>query len=476
MPIKKICCIGAGYVGGPTSTVIALKCPDIQVWVTDLNAERIRMWNSKDLPIFEPGLGDIVNACRGRNLFFSTEVEKHVADADLIFISVNTPTKAYGVGKGKAPDMTSIESAARMIGRVAMGKKIVVEKSTVPVKAAESIKRILQAAENKNAQFEVLSNPEFLAEGSAVQNLFHPDRVLIGADQTTDGCCAARLLAEIYEAWVPASVILTVNTWSSELAKLYANAMLAQRISSVNAASELCEVTGADVSEVAKAVGMDSRIGSKFLEASIGFGGSCFQKDILSLVYLYEHYGLQNGAEYWRQIIVMNEYQRSRFCRIIVSAMFNTVARKQITIFGFAFKQNTGDTRESSSITVGRYLLEEGARVNIYDPEVLEHVIISDLTTDSTLQETDQGLGMNSLEVKLRDRVTVCHNAYKAAAGSHAIVICTEWDLFKALDYEEIYTSMQKPAFIFDGKMLLNHAALKAIGFEVHCIGKRIQN
>ena len=370
--ITKICCIGAGYVGGPTMAVIAQKCPHIQVTVVDLNAERILAWNDEDannIPIYEPGLSEIVAEARGRNLFFSTEVEKAIDDAQIIFISVNTPTKTYGKGKGMAADLKYIELCARQIAKVAKDDKIVVEKSTLPVRTAEAIKSILDSTGN-GVQFQILSNPEFLAEGTAVQDLLSPDRILIGGDVSVEGQKAIQALVEVYSNWVAADKILTTNVWSSELSKLTANAFLAQRISSINAMSELCEKTGADVNEVAKAIGMDSRIGSKFLKASVGFGGSCFQKDILNLVYIAKSYGLNEVAEYWEQIIIMNDHQKSRFSSNIVQTLYNTVAGKKITFLGWAFKKDTNDTRESAAIYVADDLINEQAKIAVYDPKV----------------------------------------------------------------------------------------------------------
>lgn len=464
MPIKKVCCIGAGYVGGPTCSVIALKCPEIRVTVADKNPQRIEQWNSDKLPIFEPGLDEVVKQCRGKNLFFSTEIETSIKEADLIFISVNTPTKTFGVGKGRAADLKYVESAARMIAEVASGRKIVVEKSTVPVRAAESITNILKANTRPGVAFQVLSNPEFLAEGSAISDLLNADRVLIGGEQTPEGKDAIRALSCIYEHWIPPERIITTNTWSSELSKLAANAFLAQKISSINAMSAVCEATGADVSEVAHAVGLDSRIGAKFLQAGVGFGGSCFQKDILNLVYICECLGMPEVAAYWEQVITMNEYQKSRFAHGIIVKLFNTVTDKQIAILGFAFKKNTGDTRESPAICVCKYLLEEGARLNIYDPRVEHKQIIQDLTTPGASKESDRVLEL----------ITIHDDPYSAATGAHALVVCTEWDEFLELDYKRMYQNMLKPAFVFDGRKFLDHDRLLSIGFHVETIGKRI--
>ncbi|BFZ15194.1 hypothetical protein BsWGS_18233 [Bradybaena similaris] len=464
MTVSKICCIGAGYVGGPSCAVIAHKCPNLQVTVVDLSSHRIAQWNSDDLPIFEPHLDEVVKACRGRNLFFSTDVEKGILEAELIFICVNTPTKTFGWGKGRAADLKYIESAARRIADVAQNSKIVVEKSTVPVKAAESISNILSANVKPGVKYQVLSNPEFLAEGTAISDLLRPDRVLIGGDQSPEGLEAVRALSWIYEHWVPSEKIITMNTWSSELSKLAANAFLAQRISSINAMSAICEATGADVDEVAHAIGTDSRIGPKFLKASIGFGGSCFQKDVLNMVYLCECLNLPEVAAYWQQVIDINDYQRRRFTKRIVESLFNTVTGKRIAIFGFAFKKDTGDTRESAAIYVVKYLMEEGANICIYDPKVPKDQIIRDLTS-SEITEVPE---------KVPDLVTICSDPYTAAEDSHALIICTEWDEFQSLDYQRIYNKMLKPAFIFDGRLILNHQALMNMGFRVETIGKRL--
>lgn len=463
MAVNAICCIGAGYVGGPTCSVIAKMCPHITVTIVDINAERIAAWNSDELPIYEPDLEEIVKECRGKNLFFSTDIDKEIDAADLIFISVNTPTKTYGVGKGMAPDLKYVEACARRIAAVAKNDKIVIEKSTVPVKAAASIQRILGANMNLDMKFQVLSNPEFLAEGTAIKDLMSPDRVLIGGEDTSEGKAAIEKLVDVYSNWVPRERIITTNTWSSELSKLAANAFLAQRISSINAMSAVCEATGADVNEVAKAIGMDSRIGDKFLKASVGFGGSCFQKDVLNLVYLCESLNLPKVAQYWQQVIEINNYQRKRFASGIISSLFNTVAGKKITLFGFAFKKDTGDTRESSSIYVSKYLLDEGAKLAIYDPKVSKRQIVSDLS-HPTIASPEA----------VAELVTTETDPYEACKDSHAIAVCTEWDVFKTLDYKRIFDCMLKPAFIFDGRGILNHDELNSIGFQVEAIGKTV--
>lgn len=455
-----ICCIGAGYVGGPTMAMIALKCPEHRVTVVDINAQRIAAWNSDDLPVYEPGLDEIVREARGRNLFFSTEVDEEIAEADMIFISVNTPTKTYGVGAGRAADLKYIEKCARRIAEKAKGNIIVVEKSTLPVRTAESVRRILEGC-GGDFTFQVLSNPEFLAEGTAMKDLQDPDRVLIGGEQTPEGKKASQTLVDVYAHWVPRERIITSNVWSSELSKLTANAFLAQRVSSINAISALCEATEADVEEVARAIGTDSRIGPKFLKSSVGFGGSCFQKDILNLVYLCEHFGLPEVAQYWEQVIVMNDYQKRRFVRRLVRTLFNTVSDKKIAILGFAFKKDTNDTRESPAIYVCRDLLEEQANIHIYDPKVKPEQAFADL-------------GQTPLEAggRANKDIVIEQDAYAACQDAHAIAVLTEWDEFKKLDWQRIYDNMLKPAFIFDGRNLLDAPALRKIGFEVSGIGR----
>lgn len=460
--IKSICCIGAGYVGGPTMAVIAQKCPHIKVTVVDLNEKRIAAWNDKDvnnIPIYEPGLSDVVAEARGRNLFFSTEVDKAIDEADMIFISVNTPTKTYGVGKGMAADLKYIELCARQIARVSKTDKIVVEKSTLPVRTAQAIKDILDHTGN-GVNFQILSNPEFLAEGTAIEDLFAPDRVLIGGDTTTEGQKAIQALVDVYANWVPKDKILTTNVWSSELSKLTANAFLAQRVSSINAMSELCEKTGADVNEVARAIGMDSRIGPKFLKASVGFGGSCFQKDILNLVYIAKTYGLNEVADYWEQVIIMNDHQKRRFAKNIISTLYNTVSGKKIAFLGWAFKKDTNDTRESAAIYVADDLLSEQANIAVYDPKVEENQVYFDLDYLETRKSEANKSGL-----------VVVDNPYEACQNAHAIAVLTEWDEFATYDWQKIYDGMLKPAFVFDGRNLLNKAALEKIGFVYQAIG-----
>jgi UDPglucose 6-dehydrogenase len=462
MKITNICCIGAGYVGGPTMAIIAQKCPHIKVTVVDLNAERIAAWNNSDvtkIPIYEPGLSDVVAQARGRNLFFSTNVEKAIDEAQMIFISVNTPTKNYGIGKGMAADLKYIELCARQIAAVAKDNKIVVEKSTLPVRTAEAIKSILDNNGN-GVRFQILSNPEFLAEGTAVQDLLIPDRVLIGGDTTQQGEKAISALVAVYAHWVPKEKILTTNVWSSELSKLTANAFLAQRVSSINAISELCEKTGADVTEVARAIGMDSRIGSKFLKASVGFGGSCFQKDILNLVYIAKSYGLNEVADYWEQVIIMNDHQKKRFARTIVQTLYNTVSGKKIAFLGWAFKKDTNDTRESAAIYVADYLLYEQAEIAVHDPQVKAKQVLTDLDY------------LHSRSPEENKQAVVVHdNPYEACNNAHAIAVMTEWDAFNDYDWQKIYDNMQKPAFVFDGRNLLNKKQLTDIGFKYKQIG-----
>ncbi|WP_282143216.1 nucleotide sugar dehydrogenase [Cellulophaga baltica] len=461
--ITKICCIGAGYVGGPTMSVIAKKCPHIQVTVVDINADRIAQWNETDLdklPIYEPGLKEIVAATRNKNLFFSTEVDKAIDEADVIFISVNTPTKTYGKGKGQAADLKFIELCARNIAKVATNDKIVVEKSTLPVRTAGAIKNILDNTGN-GVNFEILSNPEFLAEGTAIQDLLHADRVLIGGDETPTGQKAKDLLSQVYENWLPKERILQTNVWSSELSKLVANAFLAQRVSSINSISALCEKTDANVEEVARAIGYDSRIGSKFLSSSVGFGGSCFQKDILNLVYISQSLGLQEVADYWEQVIIMNDYQKRRFADNIISTLYNTVSGKKIVFFGWAFKKDTNDTRESAAIYVADALLEERAELSVFDPQVKEQTIFRDLDYLNTRTPEEN-----------KNLVTVVDDPMDQVENAHAIAVLTEWDEFKSYDWQKIYDKMLKPAFIFDGRRLLDKVKMEEIGFNYYRIGQ----
>lgn len=444
-------------------TVIAHKCPHIKVTVVDINPERIARWNAEnldELPVYEPGLSELVQQTRGKNLFFSTDVERAIDEAEMIFISVNTPTKTYGKGKGQAADLKYIELSARTIAKVAKSDKIVVEKSTLPVRTAQAIKNILEHTGN-GVKFEILSNPEFLAEGTAINDLLHADRVLIGGEHTPSGQEAKDALSAIYEQWLPKERILQTNVWSSELSKLVANAFLAQRVSSINAISALCEKTDANIDEVARAIGQDSRIGPKFLKASVGFGGSCFQKDILNLVYIAKSYGLDEVADYWEQVILMNDYQKRRFADRIISTLYNTVSDKKITFFGWAFKKDTNDTRESAAIYVADALIEERANITVYDPKVTRAKMLSDLNQ----------LGTRSAEENER-YLTVTDDPYQATDAAHAVALVTEWDQFKTLDYQRIYNHMLKPAFLFDGRRVLDREALKAIGFRTYTIGE----
>ena len=451
-----ICCIGAGYVGGTTMAIIAQRCPGVVATIVDMNAARIAAWNSDKLPVYEPGLDEIIREVRGRNLTFSTDIAGAIQRAEMIFVCVNTPTKDYGLGAGRAADLRYIESVARTIAEHANGPKIIVEKSTIPVKTAESILAIL-GANARGFRFQVLSNPEFLAEGTAMSDLQNPDRVLIGGERTPEGDAAVKTLADIYASWVPRERIIQTSLWSSELSKLVANAFLAQRISSINSISAVCEATGADIDEVARVIGRDSRIGPKFLKASIGFGGSCFQKDILNLVYLCGHFGLAEVAAYWESVVHMNDYQKERFTARIVKALFNTVADKKIAVLGFAFKKNTNDVRESPAIAVCRALLGEHACVSIYDPKV-----------DPTDIERELPGAGGAVDARL----TIARSAYEACAGAHAVAVLTEWDEFVTLDFARIFASMPKPAFMFDGRNILDLPKLRALGFQAFGIGK----
>jgi len=469
MKVKNICCLGAGYVGGPTMSVIALKCPEIKVTVVDLNEGRIAAWNDEDLeklPVYEPGLAEVVKEARGRNLFFSTDVDAAIEAADMIFIAVNTPTKTYGEGKGMAADLKFVELCARQIARVAKTDKIIVEKSTLPVRTAETLQTILDSTGN-GVHFEVLSNPEFLAEGTAIEDLFNADRVLIGGKQTESGKKAIQALVDVYAHWLTPKQILTTNVWSSELSKLTANAFLAQRISSINALSALCEATEADVDEVAHAIGTDSRIGPKFLKASVGFGGSCFQKDILNLVYLCRYFNLPEVANYWEQVIILNDYQKARFARSIITSLFNTVSGKKISFLGWAFKKDTNDTRESAAIYVAEHLIEDGAEIHIYDPKVSADKIKADMRYLWELNGVTEQKTVNKL-----NQIFVYHTPEEALDQAHAVAVLTEWEEFKTYDWAAIYERMYKPAFVFDGRNILDTEKLSAIGFQVKGIGK----
>lgn len=466
-----VCCIGAGYVGGPTMSILALKCPDVKVTVVDLNQARIDAWNSEDLPIYEPGLDAVVKEARGRNLFFSTAIDKEIEAADVIFVCVDTPTKRHGTGAGMASDLKNLELVARNIGKVATSPKIIVEKSTVPVHTAKTIERVLSAV-NPSVTHQILSNPEFLAEGTAVRDLLAPSRVLVGGKETPAGQKAIAKVVGMYSQWIPKEKILTTNLWSSELSKLTANAFLAQRISSINSISALCEKTGANVEEVSRAIGSDVRIGPKFLAASVGFGGSCFQKDLLNLVYICRTFGLTEVADYWQSVVSMNDWQKKRFAQNMISSMFNTITNKKIVIYGFAFKKDTGDVRETASAYVIKHLLSEKARIHVYDPKVTPEDMYRELSytcgiDDHTFQPMRKG-------ESLADYVKMTSDPYEAAEGAHAIAVLTEWDQFRVdqLDYEKIYKGMEKPAFLFDGRNIVDPAVARKIGFDVYSIGK----
>nr|WP_299346660.1 nucleotide sugar dehydrogenase [Allomuricauda sp.] len=463
MYLKKICCIGAGYVGGPTMAVMALKCPKLEITVVDINQKRIDAWNDENLdnlPVYEPGLKEIIQQTRNKNLFFSSDVDTAINEAEMIFISVNTPTKTYGKGKGQASDLKYIELCARTISRVAKNDKIVVEKSTLPVRTAATIKSILHNTGNE-VKFEILSNPEFLAEGTAIEDLKNADRVLIGGDETPSGQKAKDILSWVYEHWLPKEKIIQTNIWSSELSKLVANAFLAQRISSINSISALCEKTDANVDEVANAIGLDSRIGPKFLKASVGFGGSCFQKDILNLVYISKSYGLTEVADYWEQVILMNDYQKRRFAENIINTMYNTISGKKIVFYGWSFKKDTNDTRESAAIYVADTLLEEKAEIVVYDPQVSPEQVYADLDYLNTRSEEEN-----------RNLVTVSKEPIEITKEAHAIAVLTEWDQFKELPWEVIFSNMLKPAFLFDGRRILDREKLDRIGFEYYRLGE----
>ncbi len=461
--IKNICCIGAGYVGGPTMSVIAQKCPEIQVNVVDINKQRIADWNDENLdnlPIYEPGLKEVVFEARGKNLFFSTDVEKAIDEAEMIFISVNTPTKTYGKGKGMAADLKFIELCARQIAKVSTSDKIVVEKSTLPVRTAETLRSILDNTGN-GVKFQILSNPEFLAEGTAIDDLQNADRVLIGGEQSPEGQEAMDALSDIYAHWLPRERILQTNVWSSELSKLTANAFLAQRISSINSLSALCEKTEANVEEVARAIGADSRIGPKFLKTSVGFGGSCFQKDILNLVYICRSIGLKEVADYWEQVIIMNDYQKQRFADKIISTLFNTVSGKKIAFLGWAFKKDTNDTRETAAMYVADILMEDLANIVVYDPKVKHAQMFEDVDYINSRSKEEN-----------RSLLTPTNDPYETCKDAHAIAVLTEWDEFIDYDWQKIYDNMMKPAFLFDGRNILDKQKLEKNGFKYFGIGR----
>jgi UDPglucose 6-dehydrogenase len=458
--VRTICCIGAGYVGGPTMAVIANRCPDIQVLVVDLNTTRIDAWNHSDLarlPVYEPGLDAVVGRCRGRNLHFSTEVDAAIAAADMVFIAVNTPTKTRGIGAGQASDLRWVEACARQVARSAQGHTIVVEKSTLPVRTAEAVKAILDAAQEPGngtppRTFSVLSNPEFLAEGTAISDLEDPDRVLIGGEDSA----AIDALAQVYAQWVEPERILCTNLWSSELSKLTANAFLAQRISSINSIAALCEATEADVQEVARAIGADSRIGPKFLKAGPGFGGSCFQKDILNLVYLCRHFGLPEVADYWESVVTLNTWQQHRIAALVVQKLFGTVTGKRIAILGFAFKADTNDTRESPAIRVCCDLLEEGAQLAIFDPKVTPEQIAHDLRQPQAAADGSW---------------IFCSSAEEACVGADAIVLLTEWSSFKALNWQALAGVMRRPGWVFDSRRVADPVEVEASDLRFWRVG-----
>lgn len=459
--------MGAGYVGGPTMAVIAKKCPKVLVTVVDLSQKQIDAWNSDKLPIYEPGLEEVVKVGLDRgNLVFSTDIENTIAAADVVFISVNTPTKTAGIGAGRAANVKNCELCARTIAKVSTSSKIVVEKSTVPVRTSDAVRSVLEHGAKPGVKFQVLSNPEFLAEGTAVDDLENPSRVLLGSLQTEEGLAACKVMADVYAQWIPREKILTTNLWSSELSKLVANAMLAQRVSSVNSISALCEATGANIAEISRSCGTDPRIGPKFLQSSVGFGGSCFQKDILNLVYLCESYGLHECAEYWNWVVKMNDYQKSRFALNMVRSMFNTVTSKKIALFGMAFKKDTGDVRETAAAFVAKDLIAEQAFVHVYDPEVSRESMLEEFKyTLGMTEETKPGFGKY---------IVTETDPYEAAKGAHAIAVVTEWDEFKNLDYQKLYDSMSKPAFLFDGRNIIDADKCRAIGFQTYCIGKPV--
>ena len=468
MEVKNIACIGAGFVGGPTMAVIALKCPEIRVTVLDSNEHRINLWNNSvdKLPVYEPGLSEIIAEVRNKNLFFSTDIKNTIDQAEMIFMAVNTPTKIEGEGKGYAADLSNIEKCAREISKYSNSDKIVIEKSTLPVRTAEKVKQILNQSNKKN-HFEVLSNPEFLAEGTAINDLFKSDRVLIGGENTESGKKAVKLLVNIYKKWIPRKKIITTNVWSSELTKLVSNAMLAQRISSINSISAICEKTGADIEEVSKATGMDNRIGSKFLKSSIGFGGSCFKKDILNLVYIARHYGLNEVADYWESVVAINTYQTERIANQIIKSINKNKEESVVAILGWAFKKDTNDSRESASIYLAKKILEQNIKINVYDPRVKESRIIEDLSTIFQKNNIDE-----KKMKQLLSNVKIFKNAYDSVINSNVVTICTEWDEFIELKWDRIYKNMKAPKQLFDGRNLLNRKELNKIGFKTFFIGK----
>ena len=464
MKISNICCIGAGFVGGPTMSVIALHCPEVKITVVDINKDKIKQWNGNvdKLPVFEPGLSEIVSKVRNVNLFFTSDIEEAIKNAEMIFLAVNTPTKSSGEGKGYAADLKHIENAAKLIAEISTNDKIVIEKSTLPVRTAERLKEIINLNKKENINFEIISNPEFLAEGTAINDLFKSDRVLIGGENTSKGNEAVSTLVDIYKKWIPIDKILTTNVWSSELSKLVSNAMLAQRISSINSISALCEETGANIDEVSKAVGMDSRIGPHFLKSSVGFGGSCFKKDILNLAYISRFYGLNEVADYWESVVDINNYQTDRFADKIMSCIKDKDSI--ITILGWAFKKNTNDSRESASIHISKKILENGYNLKIYDPKVSKQKIINDIIDIMNIDNTRFEL--------LSEKIEILESPYKAIVDSSLIAVCTEWTEFIDLKWDKIYNDMQKPSWCFDGRNILDKNELEKIGFKTFFIGQ----
>ena len=469
MKIKKVCCIGAGFVGGPTMAVIALKCPHLKITVVDVNVKKINAWNGElsKLPVYEPGLAEIIEEVRNVNLFFSTEVDKAIEESEMIFMAVNTPTKTSGPGKGYAADLQYVEKCSEQIAKSSKSNKIIVEKSTLPVRTAEKIKEILESNKKSDIELEVISNPEFLAEGTAINDLFKSDRVLIGGEKTLKGNEAVNHLVEIYNNWIPVDKIYTTNVWSSELSKLVSNAMLAQRVSSINSISALCEKTGADINEVSKAVGLDSRIGPNFLNSSIGFGGSCFKKDILNLVYIARHYDLNEVADYWEGVVNMNNYQTERFAKKIIDSFNSGINNKLIAILGWSFKKNTNDSRESPSIYLAKKLLYGGAIINVYDPMVNKSRIISDIKN----LLIDDGNSTKQIDDFLK-RLNICDTLYKSVDKSNAISICTEWDEFKDIDWQKVKKLMNKYLLVFDGRNIVDKERIDELGFTSYVIGQ----
>ena len=469
MKIKNICCIGAGFVGGPTMAVIALKCPEIKITVVDKNIDRINLWNGDidNLPVYEPGLSEIISKVRNVNLFFSDNIEKSIEESEMIFMAVNTPTLSSGEGKGYAADLKHIEESARIIAKSSNSDKIVIEKSTLPVRTAEKIRKILEQEKKSEVSFEVISNPEFLAEGTAINDLFKSDRVLIGGEDTISGKKAVDSLKNIYLRWIPNTKILLTNVWSAELSKLVSNAMLAQRISSINSISAICEKTGADIIEISKAVGMDSRIGKNFLTPSIGFGGSCFKKDILNLVYIARSYNLNEVADYWESVVSINSYQTNRILPKVKELVQSDLRNKTLTILGWAFKKNTNDSRESASIYTACNFLREGVKLNIYDPMIKKEKILNDIIN----QFKEKNISNSKID-KFIKQVTVFDDEYESMEGSNIILISTEWDRFTKINWELIHKKMNRPKLVVDGRNILNKQELEELGYKVYIIGK----